>query len=81
MIGRTLTIMKLSQQEKYGRDSLAERQWNGMVDTLKSEGLFHTDYFTTRAFCGDGGDFRGQWRFRGAVRIMGGTYYQIARMG
>ena len=30
---------------------------------------------------GDGGEFRGQWRFRGAVRIMGGTYYQIARMG
>jgi hypothetical protein len=58
IVSRTLTIMKLNQQEKYGRDSLAERQWNGIIDTLKSEGLFYKNYYVTHSFSGDRGDLR-----------------------
>lgn len=62
------------------RDQVVNVNRQLVVDVLGADEEAPTLTTEQNETAGDGGDFRGQWRFRGAVRIMGGTYYQIARM-
>lgn len=62
------------------RDQVVNVNKQLVVDVLGADDEAPTLTASQHEHAGDGQPFRGHWRFRGAVRIMGGTYYQIARM-
>ena len=72
--------MRMGKALAARRDQVVDVNKQLVVDVLGEDKEDPRDTVEKHENSGDTGPFRGAWRFRGATRIMGGTYYQIARM-